>query len=479
MSEEEIVTLEDNYNQVIHQLNTLLNPIPQAPPVTRVEDVNTIVHDNGKTIRWNLEPKVKQVHNWMKKKAKRQHVEMRSKAKDLIVEQRKRDRQERKWAKRKMKHDEPSIVVDSGATSTCIRPRDAAHVQILNEQSPKVFINANGTTSRAGNKAKLLYDLRATAIEADMVPNLAMNSLLSTGKMADANYVTVFTQDEVKVFDAETAPFQMEGCMVMQGWRCPKTKLWRVPLKPDWTNENTETTLLSKEATQIVLSKREKFDPMEFTNSVYELPNQEQVIAWYHAAAGYPTKATWLKAIEAGFFATWPLLTAKAVKKHYPETEETPKGHMKRVKSGVRSTKAQLEEPLEIQTAEAVLKELRKKHRDVFVQIKDVTEMVYSNQTGRFPVISSQGHKYIMVLIEVDGNYISVEPMKSREASEMIRAYNAIMDRLKNRGIKPMRSFVKPSKRETSLWNWYHQTITGEIWRSERYKRQRGTSLPI
>jgi hypothetical protein len=28
-----------------------------------------------------------------------------------------------------------------------------------------------------------------------------------------------------------------------------------------------------------------------------------------------------------------------------------------------------------------------------------------------------------MVLIEVDGNYISVEPMKSREAGEMIRAY--------------------------------------------------------
>jgi predicted aspartyl protease len=86
-------------------------------------------------------------------------------------------------------------VVDSGATSTCIRPADAAHVQILQEQSPKVFLNANGTTSRAGNKAKLLYDLRVPAIEADMVPNLAMNSLLSTSKMADASYVTVFTKD--------------------------------------------------------------------------------------------------------------------------------------------------------------------------------------------------------------------------------------------------------------------------------------------
>jgi hypothetical protein len=133
MSEDEIVTLEDNYNHVIHQLNTLLNPIPQAPPITQFEDVKTIIKDSGKTIRWNLVPKVKQVHNWMKKKAKQQHVEMRSKAKDLIVEQRKRDRQERKWEKRKIKRDGPSIVVDSGATSTCIRPADAAHVQILQE----------------------------------------------------------------------------------------------------------------------------------------------------------------------------------------------------------------------------------------------------------------------------------------------------------------------------------------------------------
>jgi hypothetical protein len=56
--------------------------------------------------------------------------------------------------------------------------------------------------------------------------------------------------------------------------------------------------------------------------------------------------------------------------------------NIEKMPKGVRSTKAQLEEPLEIQTAEAVLKELRKKHRDVFVQIKDVTEMVYSDQTG-------------------------------------------------------------------------------------------------
>jgi hypothetical protein len=106
---------------------------------------------------------------------------------------------------------------------------------------------------------------------------------------------------------------------------------------------------------------------------VYELPNLDQVVAWYHAAAGYPTKPTWIKAIEAGFYTTWPLLTAKAVRKHFPEATQTAKGHMRRIKSGVRSTKEQVEEPLEIQKEEAALAELRKKHRDIYVKVKDAT----------------------------------------------------------------------------------------------------------
>ena len=36
---------------------------------------------------------------------------------------------------------------------------------------------------------------------------------------------------------------------------------------------------------------------------------------------------------------TTKLLTAKAVEKHFPESEETQKGHMRSVKAGIRSTK--------------------------------------------------------------------------------------------------------------------------------------------
>jgi hypothetical protein len=269
--------------------------------------------------------------------------------------------------------------------------------------SPKTFLNANGSTSKAGKKAKLQYDMRQPAVDADMVPGLAMNSLLSTSKLADANYITVSTQDEVQVFDAELSQFQVSGKVVMKGWRCPETGLWRVSIKPEFPNFNTDMALLSKEATNIIVNKQGQFDTNEFANNVYKLPNLEQVVAWYHVAAGYPTKPTYLKAIEAGFYASWPLLTAKAARKHFPESPETAKGHMRRVKSGVRSTKAWVEEPEEIQRAEAELQQLRQKHQDIHVKVKEATKMVHTDLI--FPLTLSGGHKYIMVLIDIDSNY--------------------------------------------------------------------------
>jgi hypothetical protein len=73
--------------------------------------------------------------------------------------------------------------------------------------------------------------------------------------------------------------------------------------------------------------------------NVYDLPSTEQGIKWMHAVCGYPVKATWLKAIAAGNFIGWPLLTVQNVKKYYPETTETPKGHLNQTRKNVRSTK--------------------------------------------------------------------------------------------------------------------------------------------
>jgi hypothetical protein len=46
-----------------------------------------------------------------------------------------------------------------------------------------------------------------------------------------------------------------------------------------------------------------------------------------------------------------------------------------------------------------------KKMRDVYLKIHNASETMYTDQPGQFPVTSSSGNQYIMVLDEVDRNY--------------------------------------------------------------------------
>ena len=48
--------------------------------------------------------------------------------------------------------------------------------------------------------------------------------------------------------------------------------------------------------------------------------------------------------------------------------------------------------------------------RDVYIKIHNAAETMHSDQTDRFLATSSRGNQYVMVLVEVDGNYIDEEP---------------------------------------------------------------------
>jgi hypothetical protein len=54
------------------------------------------------------------------------------------------------------------------------------------------------------------------------------------------------------------------------------------------------------------------------------------------------TKPSWIQAIKNKQYASWSGLTVKAVAKYFPESEETMKGHGRKTKSGLRSTKTLL-----------------------------------------------------------------------------------------------------------------------------------------
>jgi hypothetical protein len=142
-------------------------------------------------------------------------------------------------------------------------------------------------------------------------------------------------------------------------------------------------------------------------------------------------KTTWLKAIKAGNYISWPLLTVKNVTKYYPETTGTPKGHLNHTRKNVRSTK-----PKPFKTTSSTQLQ-GKKVQDMHTQVYEVRETVFTDQTGQYPTQSRSGNKYIMVMVDIDSSGILVEPLKSRKDAELHRAYTCLMTRLNRAGIFP------------------------------------------
>ena len=58
----------------------------------------------------------------------------------------------------------------------------------------------------------------------------------------------------------------------------------------------------------------------------------------------------------------------------------------------------------------------------VTMKLVELNGKIFSNQTGRFPVTSSKGNKYLMVMYDNDTNAILAEPMKNRSQQEIMQA---------------------------------------------------------
>jgi hypothetical protein len=58
-----------------------------------------------------------------------------------------------------------------------------------------------------------------------------------------------------------------------------------------------------------------------------------------------PNNLSWLAAIKAGFFATWPRLTDELVKDYLPKSDAMGKGHLSQQYKNTQSTKQSPSEP--------------------------------------------------------------------------------------------------------------------------------------
>jgi hypothetical protein len=166
-------------------------------------------------------------------------------------------------------------------------------------------------------------------------------------------------------------------------------------------------------------------------NNVYELRNTGSLVHYLHKALLSPTKSALLQAVNNGHLVTWPGLTEDAIHKHLKLTPATVMVHMNQRLQNIRSTsKAQIADVPNTDT------NLGTKTHLVYAVLVDHGQL-YTDLTGKFPVRSSKGNSYVMVCYVYDCNYVKVIPIKSRSASDWVKAYDHIHQELTAKGFKP------------------------------------------
>jgi hypothetical protein len=194
----------------------------------------------------------------------------------------------------------------------------------------------------------------------------------------------------------------------MYGSRDQRLRLWRVNLKQKLETQQVQC------------------------NHAHDNSNQKDLIHYLHAACFSPVKSTWITAIKKGNLTSLPGLTEQAVENDLSKSTSATKIHLNQQRQNARTTK--VKDPKLIVTEPDLDHGI--KTQFLYAATIDAGQ-IYTDQTGSFPVVSSKGYKYIMILYDYDSNAILAQPIKDRTAPELLKAFQVMEQELIARGLKP------------------------------------------
>ena len=64
-----------------------------------------------------------------------------------------------------------------------------------------------------------------------MIPDLKGASLISTGKLADVLYISIFDKEEVCIYDSTNTKSIVTRGAILKGYRDKESQLWHILLK--------------------------------------------------------------------------------------------------------------------------------------------------------------------------------------------------------------------------------------------------------
>ena len=80
---------------------------------------------------------------------------------------------------------------------------------------------------------------------------------------------------------------------------------------------------------------------------------------------------------------------------------------------------------------------LTEQTHQIFLKVTKCSSKIYTDQTGRFPITSSRGYKYIMIAYDYDSNNILAEPIKSRTSLHIKNTFQKMRKLLCSMGLTP------------------------------------------
>ena len=353
--------------------------------------------------------------------------------------------------------DDTSIAVDSGA-SDGFGDEDTPGTNRQSTEFGIIMASATGDCKVSIATDKFDLPLPHAALDYHVFKRGdVQRPLLSVGKACDAGCDVHFHRSH--------CDFNKNGKVLLTGYRDHRTGLYLLPSTASRQTKD-DTALLSMVPKRTALPN----DDSEITYTGYHathgrnlrqplglgLPSQRpcvglnayamqtipQLMRYLHACAGFPVTKTWSTAINRGYYIGWPGLDAARVNQYLPKSEETTLGHQKLVRQGIRSTTSK--------GARKTSKTMgRQRHLTVCsVPLRDLKGIIGTDQTGRFPVDSTRGHKYIFLLSDTDTGFIHAIPIKSRKKAELVRAFKEAHDVIVECGFAPI---LHRTDHETSI----------------------------
>eukprot|EP00804_Cyclotella_cryptica_P022671 CCRYP_012468-RA/>CCRYP_012468-RA protein AED:0.28 eAED:0.27 QI:0/0/0/1/0/0/4/0/650 len=224
------------------------------------------------------------------------------------------------------KRQQQYAIFDSSATAHFLV--DGAHV--VNRRpalKPLTIRLPNGKHIVSTHTCNLdLPWLPHSITEAHIVPGLSHSSLISTRKFCDVGCRVTFDRQACRIY--------YQGTLLLTGTRDDTTGLWKVPIHPQ---QQTHTDHQSNQKDSQHASP--PITTPHTAMNMYMLPTKQQQLKYMHQAFFSPPISMLIKAINNNQLQGFPLMKADLVRKYLAPSPATSKGHMKRPRTGIRSTR--------------------------------------------------------------------------------------------------------------------------------------------